>query len=195
MNSCFFSIDQSLNNFAVVKWEYDFSITNAVPTERWVVRTGLLSSKSKKVPSATYVEDTHERVKIIREFLDDLVLEHKPEYVAFEELAFCSKGNATRDLAGLLFCCIDTLFKAGYTREQVFKISPTVVKKFARLALPKDAQMVGSKKVKMDKNLIADAAVIRYSSILDGFKKTGIKSGLCDLADALFVGEAMIDKF
>lgn len=73
--------------------------------------------------------DKIERARDIANQLADQALSHKPKKIAIEGLAFGAKGDATRDLGGLLFIIIDRLL---YTHGfEVVVVAPNTVKKHA----------------------------------------------------------------
>lgn len=107
--------------------------------------------------------------------LGQLYIAHRPEEIRLEGLAFGMRGNATRDLSGLLFTIINVI-----SHLHVFNnfriVAPTQVKKTG----------TGSGKAKK-KEMIAALP----PDILKLFKDKNYKltTGLSDLADAYWISQ------
>jgi Holliday junction resolvasome RuvABC endonuclease subunit len=144
-------IDQSLNGTAVCIVEdgilIDFSITR--------------SDKS---------QDVFQRALYIALSISDLYGRYKPDVVHIEGLAFGMRGNATRDLAGLLFTIVNVL-TLYHPSAKMLIIPPTTLKKFA----------TGSGKSKKINMIAALPEDIRKKFTDANYKKT---TGLADLADS-----------
>lgn len=110
--------------------------------------------------------------KIITQFIE-YVKFHNPSNIAIEGLAFGMKGNATRDLAGLLYVVVTSLRKEGFFP---IIITPLSLKKFATGSGKADkSQMIAS--------LPADV-INKFQE--KNYKKT---TGLADLADAYWLAK------
>jgi hypothetical protein len=79
--------------------------------------------------------------------------------------------------------------------EDIQKVAPTTLKKFARGFLPEAEQFDGMTKagkpklVKMDKKLMVKAARCAGADhLLEGLKMSGEKAGLDDVSDAYLLG-------
>lgn len=120
-------------------------------------------------------EDIYKRALNMSLAIGNVFLKHQPEQIRLEGLAFGMRGNATRDLSGLLFSIINVI-----SHLHVFKnfriIAPTQVKKAA----------TGSGKAKK-KEMIAALP----PDILKLFKDKNFKqtTGLTDLADAYWISQ------
>lgn len=122
---------------------------------------------------STKASDIYDRARQIAGYICDKAIEHKAERIHIEGLAFGIRGDATRDLAGLLFTVITTLRNRNID-VKVEIIAPTSLKKFA----------TGSGK--------SDKAAMITSlpqSILDKFTEAKYKksTGLADITDAYWL--------
>lgn len=117
--------------------------------------------------------DTYSRAWSVAQRVFEVVDMFKPDRVALEGLSFGARGDATRDLGGLLYVIICTLRFIGNV-QQVDILPPQSVKKFA----------TGSGKA--DKNQMIEALPESVRQKFDGLgvKKT---TGLADLADAYHI--------
>lgn len=121
--------------------------------------------------------DVYQRSLRLSLELGNLYLKHQPSEIRLEGLAFGMRGNATRDLSGLLFTIVNVI-----SHLHVFKnfriIAPTQVKKTA----------TGSGKAKK-KEMIAALPL----DILKLFKDKNYKqtTGLTDLADAYWISQVV----
>lgn len=125
---------------------------------------------------------TIERTYKVANHIVGVVVKHNPDVIGIEGLAYSSKGNATRDLAGLYFLIIvELLIKLEYDVEIV---APTAVKHFA-CGKPE-------KGTKIDKgamiNALPDETRKKFESL--GVKKT---TGLSDIADAYWIAKLVED--
>lgn len=117
--------------------------------------------------------DVYDRASQVATFITDKAIEHNVKAVNIEGLAFGIRGDATRDLAGLLFTIITTIRRrAGQIPVSV--IAPTSLKKFA----------TGSGKSDKAAMIAAVPAGVMQSFIEAKYKKT---TGLADLCDAYFL--------
>lgn len=115
--------------------------------------------------------DVYDTAASIAAKITDIVSGYDEVQVFIEGLAFGMSGNATRDLAGLLFVIITTLRKQT---ANINLLPPTTVKKFA----------TGSgKAVKADMMLKLPEGVMQQFKDAN-YKKT---TGLSDLADAYWI--------
>lgn len=117
--------------------------------------------------------DTYARALEVALFISAYVIKHNPKAVKIEGLAFGISGNATRDLAGLLFTIINVL-KIQQPKINVVVVAPTQVKKRA----------TGSGKAKKPEMIEALPEHVKKIFTDAGFKKT---TGLSDLADAYWI--------
>lgn len=147
-------IDQSLNGTAVC------IVDNNNLLFFCVIRT----DKTKTV---------FERTLHVALSISELYASHIPDSINIEGLAFAMRGDATRDLAGLLFTIVNVL-SLKHPGVVPNLIPPTTLKKFA----------TGSGKAKKE-NMIAALPDIDRQRFIDAkFKKT---TGLADLADAYWL--------
>lgn len=146
------TIDQSYTNTAWVVWE------NQQPTAFGVIQ----SDKTQKI---------YERAEYVASELVNAIKKHKPEHMVIEQIAFGGFGNASRDLAGLLWVIIVATKRGthlGY--DDVSLVTPTSAKKVHTgsgkatkqqmlAAVPEDVVNVFSKHYKKTKGLydLADA--------------------------------------
>jgi Holliday junction resolvasome RuvABC endonuclease subunit len=144
-------IDQSLNGTAVC------IIENDILVDFCVIRT----NKFKDVFSRT--------LSIALE-LCEIYEKYKPNIVHIEGLAFAMRGNATRDLAGLLFTIINVMV-LKHPEVQLLIVPPTTLKKYA----------TGSGKAKKEDMIacLPEDVMKRFTDAK--YKKT---TGLADLADS-----------
>jgi crossover junction endodeoxyribonuclease RuvC len=102
-----------------------------------------------------------------------ITIEHNVEKVCIEGLAFAMRGDATRDLAGLLFTIV-TMLKVRCKDVAVVVVPPTTLKKFA----------TGSGKADKTDMINALPEAVKDSFVSSGYKKT---TGLTDLTDAYWL--------
>lgn len=74
--------------------------------------------------------DVFDRSVQVAQFVIDKVTEHDVKHINIEGLAFGIRGDATRDLAGLLFTIINAVRRSKPT-VTVTIVPPTTLKKFA----------------------------------------------------------------
>lgn len=119
--------------------------------------------------------DVYDRATYVANFVADKAIEHKVDRVNIEGLAFGIRGDATRDLAGLLFTIVTTLRRRAPS-VQIAVIAPTSLKKFATGA------------GKSDKTAMISAVP---QEILDKFTEAKFKktTGLADLCDAYWLAK------
>ena len=122
--------------------------------------------------------DMYDRANQLALHLQLIAAKRMPDVIALEGLAFGSKGNATRDLGGLLYTIVVLLRRDGW---KPIILPPTAVKKAA------------TGKGKANKNDIINALPEDVRAKFDelGVKKT---TGLSDLADAYFIGKAAMSQ-
>jgi len=115
----------------------------------------------------------------------ELYIKHKCVDIVFEQLSYGSMGDATRNLAGLLFTIETKLFEQ-LGLDELTKLPPTSVKKFA-------VGYGGSMTRKVTKKDMMDALPEdTYSAFYDaGYLRS---KGLADLADAYFIGKLHLDN-
>jgi Holliday junction resolvasome RuvABC endonuclease subunit len=123
-------------------------------------------------------KDVYERVWDLTLHIISLVLDHKPDVIALEGLAFSKFGNATRDLAGLQYTLVVTLRHTF--KHKVVIIPPNTVKK--------NATGKGNAK-KPEMYEVLPEGVKQYFKDM-GAKKT---KGLFDLTDAYWIGKSVDD--
>lgn len=120
-------------------------------------------------------DDIYDRAWDVANEISDVARRFNLKYIGVEGLAFAMTGNATRDLAGLLFTIVTQLrIVEGYT---VYIIPPNTVKKVA----------TGRGNAKKEQLVESLPPYVR--DIFDdlGVKKT---TGLLDLTDAYWIGKA-----
>lgn len=117
--------------------------------------------------------DIYDRALDVAKFIMCKITEHGVTSFNIEGLAFGIRGDATRDLAGLLFAII-TYVRANDRDIESVIIPPTLLKKFATGSGKSDkvAMMVAVPEVAMSKFKEA------------GYKKT---TGLADICDAYWL--------
>lgn len=124
-------------------------------------------------------DDRYEQSYILSQHIKAVVEEWKPEKMAIEGLAFGSRGNVTRDLAGLQYATIIQLRHAACkVRPEIGIIAATTLKKFA----------TGSGKAKKE-DVIASLPINIKTQFDLIAKKT---TGLDDLADAYYLAQMAI---
>lgn len=202
MTEVLLSIDQSLTHTACVVWH------NNKPVHKVVLRTQSTSAKEKK-PGAVSFATAAERIDWICKQVRYYIHTHHVDTVVMEGLSFGSRGDATRELAGLFYgleimlwdaladCENDGLFK-------VYTVTPTTAKKFARSHLPEGLAFEEQKKldkktgkehtvkkpVTMDKKLMVKACDYAEPGFLDDYNLT---KGKADLADAYWIGRSHLE--
>jgi len=120
--------------------------------------------------------DVYDRANSAAEFVTSIINKYNIQQVALEGLAFGNMGNATRDLAGLLFVLV-TSIRLLCKLVTISIIAPTAVKKLA----------TGSGKAKKD-DMINALPV----DVLAQFKLTHKKTtGLADIADAFWIAKSI----
>ena len=117
--------------------------------------------------------DVYDRARQVAEFVVNKVTFHSITHINIEGLAFGIRGDATRDLAGLLFVVLTSLRNARLDTKCTI-VAPTSLKKFA----------TGSGK--SDKAaMIAAVPEWFLTAIKDaGYKKT---TGMADIVDAYWL--------
>ena len=117
--------------------------------------------------------DVYDRAGQIADFFASKCIEHDISSVNIEGLAFGIRGDATRDLAGLLFTIVTTL-RRKTTNIPVAVITPTSLKKFA----------TGSGKSDKVTMITAVPDVVMNVFLKAKYKKT---TGLYDVVDAYWL--------
>ena len=122
--------------------------------------------------------DEFERVWFVSQKLINVIHQYKPDIVVIEGLAFGSRGDATRKLAGLQFVIITQLRYNCEHKCPIHIVPPTTLKKFATTSgKAKKEQMLQS--VPID--------------VKEQFQKMYKKSkGLYDIVDAYFLSQYAI---
>ena len=151
-------IDQSLTSSGIVILENDNVIFYT-------------TIKTKKTDG-----DLFKRCLIISNEINDIIKEHKVDYIAIEGLPFNMRSNVTRDLAGLQAVIITNIYKDFLKQTKI--ISPTALKKAA----------TGSGKTKKEDMVEALPLDFKSSIFSSGYKKS---TGLYDLADAYFLAKSL----
>jgi crossover junction endodeoxyribonuclease RuvC len=119
--------------------------------------------------------DTYARALAVALHICDYITKHKPTEIKLEGLAFGIRGNATRDLAGLIFTIINVV-QMKHPGMKYKVVAPTSVKKKA----------TGSGKAKKVDMIAALPEYIRTKFEESGVKKT---TGLGDLADSYWISQ------
>jgi len=125
------------------------------------------------------------RISYISERVIQLYQTNQCTDIVFEQLSYGSMGDATRNLAGLLFT-IETKLYERLGIDDIIKLAPTAVKKFA-------TGFGGSSKKKVTKaDMWESLPDIVVEEFLDmGYKKT---KGGYDLTDAYFIGKLHMEN-
>lgn len=121
-------------------------------------------------------KDVYDRATMLSEFITAKASAHGVERINIEGLAFGIRGDATRDLAGLLFVVITGIRRAFGDAIPVTVVAPTSLKKFA----------TGTGK--SDKTAMTAAVPIET---LEKFKEAKFKktTGLTDIVDAYWLAK------
>jgi Holliday junction resolvasome RuvABC endonuclease subunit len=119
--------------------------------------------------------DVYERAAQVAQFVIDTVAKHSVVHVNLEGLAFGIRGDATRDLAGLLFTIVIAL-RSKAPSVTMTVVPPTTLKKFATGTGKSDkAAMIAS----------VPAAILETFTDAK-YKKT---TGLADVCDAYWLAK------
>jgi hypothetical protein len=183
------SVDQSLGKCAWTIWSKGEAL------ESGIFKSGNAKVKTK-YEGVTYFDTTEEQIHFLASELHSVVNGWGASEVIFESLSFGSVGNATRDLACLYGALVERLIStSGIDVNNIYKVTPTTLKAFARKFLPEDEQFDGFTKagkpklVKMDKKKMVEAAIHAGGSpFLEGLKMSGKSAGLDDAADSFLLG-------
>ena len=125
-------------------------------------------------------DDVYDRALSIANFIISKVKEHKLDGLTIEGLAFGIRGDATRDLAGLIFTII-THAKAYDDKLKFDVVAPTSLKKFATQSGKADK-----------KQMIAAVPTIFVEEFIEaGYKKT---TGLADICDAYWLAKTRLEQ-
>jgi Holliday junction resolvasome RuvABC endonuclease subunit len=122
---------------------------------------------------STKALDVYDRAKQVAQFIIDMVNKHNVNHVNLEGLAFGICGDATRDLAGLLFVIITTLRRCCPAVTHSIH-APTSVKKKA----------TGSGKAEKALMINSLPASLLMQIEEAGYRKT---TGQADIADAYWL--------
>lgn len=122
-------------------------------------------------------DDIYDRALEIANNLSNIFSIHHPDVFVIEGLAFGMRGNATRDLAGLLFTII-TVMKQKHGFHNFKIISPKSLKKTA----------TESGKATKKEMIAALPENIRLKFSAENYKLT---TGLADLADAYWLAKCV----
>ena len=117
--------------------------------------------------------DTYARALAVAQQVCGVVATYNPMIMNLEGLAFGIRGNATRDLAGLLFTIVNIVL-SKYPDLKYNILPPTAVKKRA----------TGSGKAKKKEMIDALPSGVKQAFTDKNFKLT---TGLADLADAYWI--------
>lgn len=121
--------------------------------------------------------DMYKRALDLSLRLGQVFMKHQPEEIRLEGLAFGTRGNATRDLSGLIFTIVNVI-----SHLHVFNnfriIAPTQVKKTG----------TGSGKAKKREMIEALSADVKKLFKDKNYKLT---TGLADLADAYWISQVL----
>lgn len=151
------AIDQSYNSSGY-----------CVVDENCIINFGIIKS-SKNL-------DIYERAMQIADELVRVAINYQPTKIQIEGLAFGMRGNATRDLAGLLFTIITSFKRNNFHDIQI--ISPKTIKKTA----------TGSGKATKKEMIENLPNEIKTKFTEQGFKAT---TGLADLADSYWLSKCV----
>lgn len=164
---------------------------NIMSVDQSLTCTGVcIFSSSGKLLHFECVKTTNEntiieRISIISTRIVELYVDNKCVDIVFEQLSYGSMGDATRNLAGLLFTIETKLFEQ-LGLDEITKLPPTSVKKFA-------CGFGGSTKRKITKKDMMDALP---EDTYNAFYNAGYlrSKGLADLADAYYIGKLHLDN-
>jgi Holliday junction resolvasome RuvABC endonuclease subunit len=121
--------------------------------------------------------DVYDRAIQVASYIKAKALEYNVDVINLEGLAFGIRGDATRDLAGLLFVIITSLRNELLTKNKKCSvIAPTSLKKFA----------TGSGKADKSAMILAVPSDILERILDKKFKKT---TGLADICDAYWLSK------
>lgn len=125
--------------------------------------------------------DVYDRAVQVATFIVDKMMQHQVTRIHIEGLAFGIRGDATRDLAGLLFTIITAIRRQDKT-VAVHEIAPTSLKKFA------------TKSGKAAKSEMMEAVP---SDVMERFTAAKFKktTGLADLCDAYWLARYNKDGY
>lgn len=122
--------------------------------------------------------DIYDRAGNVASHIGNIIKKYKPAVVGVEGLAFAKFGNATRDLAGLLFVIMNKMRTDGVNDISI--IPPNTLKKSA----------TGSGKATKEDMVNALPEDVKVS-----FKKQYKKTkGLYDIADAYWIARHILDE-
>jgi len=129
---------------------------------------------------ADKTQDVYTKAIGIATKISEICTKYKPNSINLEGLAFGMTGNATRDLAGLLFTIV-TVLKLQHPTIPYNIIAPTSIKKFA---------------TNSGKATKADIIAAVPDQIMDQFKNKNFKktTGLADLSDAYWIARHTLPK-
>lgn len=114
--------------------------------------------------------DIFDRANDVAQQLFNVCIKFNPTKIAVEGLSFNSRGNASRDLAGLQFVIINKL-RTKFKNNQIIIISPQTIKKYATKR--------GNSKKNQLFDMLPDDIKVYFNNL--GLKKS---NGLLDLTDA-----------
>lgn len=130
-----------------------------------VVTFGTFKSDSSK--------DMYDRAAEVALFVTQLIEVYEPEAVHLEGLAFGIRGNATRDLAGLLYVVITSI--RALNKNIIIKVIPPLTNK---------KKATGNGKASKSDMINAMPEDLRASIKAEGYKLT---TGGADIADAYWL--------
>ena len=132
-----------------------------------------------KIISADNKKDKFDQAFDIATMIGLYCMEHEPNIIVLEGLAFGMSGNATRDLAGLQFTIVNHLRHRGYSKIKI--VSPKTIKKHA-------TGNGGATKQELYECL---PNVVQSLFEERGYKKT---TGRYDLTDAFWLAQYVNDQ-
>lgn len=128
-----------------------------------------------RITSSKDAADSFKRAWDISQSIDKIANKYRPCVVGIEGLAYAMRGNATRDLAGLLFTIVSSL-RFRNNDLPVHVVAPLTVKKFATGSGRANKQQMYNSLPELTKKLFLEL----------GYKKT---KGLPDIVDAYWIAE------
>lgn len=125
-------------------------------------------------------QEIFHRARYIVQEISNIIDLHKIEFVAIEQLAYGSAGDATRNLAGLQFMIINMLIDIDIP---FLIVPPTSLKKYA------------TGKGNCDKTMMVDSLPSLPVDIKGEVMKYPKSKGRSDLADAYWLASMGVDKY
>lgn len=133
------------------------------------------------ITASTSIGDTFARSNYIADEICKLVTKHSPVGVGMEGLAYAMTGDATRDLAGLLFVVVNKL-RYVHNYDNIITIPPNTLKKLA----------TGKGNAKKELLYIALPEDVKKLIEANNYRKT---TGMYDVTDAYWIAIYTLGHF